>query len=290
MGARSERRGSQYGNARGIPDKQARRRRMREDDPRWQAAMAEVREQNAMIDRLAAQTEGDAALSAEARRRMPLLYEKPEAAVPEPTPVTPRTPSNAEGGRRFVLCHCGHDRPAHQNAKAAPNCVLCDCPGYRPNTAPDPLAEHALSVHNIDDLLQRAKESDVKRTVALADKIEAWLVDLSNRVNEEEEEKAEREAELARTREARERIERLERELAEARAQLAPAKKRTPRAAPAKSVPRNGKVGYQSQAPEYEQGADGLYLCPECGPAGAKETRQKVSIHRARSHGFRRSK
>lgn len=280
MGSRPER--GAYGNARGVPDKQRRNRRLRDADPRHIAAAEQVRRNQEIIDRLSKQSADDAAASAIARSKVTLEYTKPEVIVPEPTPVSPTTPRTSAGGSRFVLCHCGHDKAAHTNPKAMPACVMCDCPGYRPVTAPDPLDEkNAPAVSKIGLLLQAGKNSEYKRTVALATKIEGLLVTLSASVEAETEAREEREAELARTREARQRVARLEAELREAREALGSNTKRKPRTVMAGPVATPSRT-----ATEYARTPDGGYICPECGDT--KGSPQGIGAHRARKHGYRK--
>lgn len=271
MGARRER--GAYGNARGVPDKQKRRAEHRQNDPRYQAAMAEVRDNNAMIERLTQQPAEAARLSAEARSKVGLVYVRPDTSVPEPTeePATPRTTSG--GGSRFVDCWCGHTRRWH-DGNVAPQCgnSECDCPGYRPITAPDPLAENATQVKFGAELIMSGKESANKRTVTLALKVEALMLDLQARVDEEEEVRLEFERTRAARAAAKERIEALQRELAAEQDRLAGLTKKKP------SV-----VGRRVMKPP----TNGSYICPTCDhePFG---TPQGLGSHRHRAHGYRK--
>lgn len=273
MGAQSERRGGQFGNSRGVPDKQARNRRLREDDPRHQAAAEEVRANQEMIDRLAAQTAEDAERSAAARALGGLTFVKPEQVIPEPTqePVAPRITDTA--GRRFVDCHCGHNHANHTNPKAAPACVGddCNCPGYRPHTAPDPLDPETALGKGMAELLRNAMESTSRATVRLAQKIAGEIATLRDRVNTEIEEREANAAELARTREARERVERLEKELAEAREAAGIGNRRKKPAKPKPAV----------QHPEL------TYPCPTCDKRDLYSP-QARGAHRSKAHGFRK--
>lgn len=100
MGARPER--GAYGNARGKPDKQRRRRIVRQNDPRYRSAMAEVRAHQEMLDELVARSEAPVGSQTgltytlvEQRRAM-LAKIKPEVATEikvKPTARKPTLPS-----------------------------------------------------------------------------------------------------------------------------------------------------------------------------------------------------
>ena len=203
----------------------------------------------------------------------------PAPAHPVPSAELPRG--------RFVDCHCGHAKLQHGSQGCGHE--KCDCLSYRPRTAPDPVALRQVVEQRdqgaLGDLLVEGMASQVASTVKLATRISEMVEDLRKRVEAESEERRLAAEHERRTREARERVERLQRELEEAMAEAGMAKPKRRAPGPRTSVPRNEKAGYKSQTPDYDQDADGNYLCPTCGDA--KATKQSVSIHRSRSHGYR---
>lgn len=154
---------------------------------------------------------------------------------------------------RFVDCRCGHPKFTHETEGFAPQCTTprCECLSYRPGFTPTAAATLAAvqpqqRPSNAEQLLTAGKQSYAKRTVALAEKIQALLDDMWARLQDEHATTA-----------ARREVEELEAKLAEAKARL-----------------RGERTATAATAPTVE--------CPDCGKT-VKPT--GLGIHRAKAHG-----
>ena len=168
----------------------------------------------------------------------------------------------------IVLCDiCGHADRMHRGDEGClgPGCdcaggtAVDDLPRSEPasSEAPAPAAGSvpvaAAPGGTVEELLVEGKRSGVKRTAALAGKIELHLSTLRGWLAQE-----------AGRAEARREVERLERELAAAKAKL------------------TGKPASTAAAPRSSS-----FACPDCGQTFT--TPQGRGSHRGRVHGYRRS-
>lgn len=151
------------------------------------------------------------------------------------------------------LCRCGHNKLSHE-VENAPACCHdgCGCNTFRlltPGQSPAPVVGtdyHAL--------LRAAKDTGAPKCVGLAERIEAQLEQLRERIDHEHARAA-----------ARAEVRRLEQELAAARKQA------------------NGGRRYPPRQANQRRGD---YPCPDCPEV--KTTPQGLGVHRARKHGYRR--
>lgn len=186
---------------------------------------------------------------------------------------------------RFVDCRCSHTHGQHAG-DLAPQChaPACNCLQYRPNTGtaaasprietthgvsarPTPPALKAIvqavddappapaePVGSVDELLAKAKESDLKPIVRLAERIEALADDLRERVADEAASDA-----------VKAHIAKLTKQLADAKAKLR-------------------KVGAGKTKPA---ATPGKHACPDCPETFG--TPQGLGAHRAGKHGYRKA-
>jgi len=104
------------------------------------------------------------------------------------------------------LCTCSHNRLSHE-VEEAPACAHCGCPGFQQiapgqHPAPVPTQDYAA-------LLREAKDTGAPKCVGLAERIEAQMEQLRERIAHEHQRAA-----------ARVEVMRLERELAAARRRM----------------------------------------------------------------------
>lgn len=150
------------------------------------------------------------------------------------------------------LCRCGHNKLSHE-VENAPACCHdgCGCNTFRlltPGQSPAPVVGtdyHAL--------LRAAKDTGAPKCVGLAERIEAQLEQLRERL------KAEHAREAARAE-----VRRLEAQLAEARSKAGGVGRRAPR-----------------------RSVSGIYECSDCPESFT--TPQGRGAHRSRAHGYRRA-
>jgi hypothetical protein len=181
---------------------------------------------------------------------------------------------------RFAGCRCGHSKEAHSVPSMAPQCTAqkCACLAYRPDVATVPprpmttptvpapptvtLVPEPTDGPTLEQVLQAGKRSDLKRTVALAEKVADLLADLRGRLADERRAaEAQRKADAEREAAGAE-VARLEAALRVAKAKL--------RGAPAQAATSTAGTGRSTQD------------CPTCGLPFSN-----LGVHRAKKHGHK---
>ncbi len=171
------------------------------------------------------------------------------------------------------VCKCSHAKARHELSGFDGECVAdaCRCRAFRPQAGPVPAAPTPPTVKalvqaidatppkaapavSVDELLAKAKQSDLKPIVRLAERIEALAEDLRARVTEEDAAEA-----------VKAHIAKLTKQLADAKAKLQ-------------------RVGRGKGKPAAEPGG---VSCPDCPKTFGSA--QGLSMHRFRAHGYRKA-
>lgn len=178
-------------------------------------------------------------------------------------------------------CRCSHSRQAHEIAGLAPQCTQpkCECLRYRGPVAVPPTGIPAqpatmasgspsrpLTITTAttvptpgptaEQLIAAGKRSSLKRVAALAEKIEAELGALADRLREERQATEAKRKRAEEQEAARREIRRLEKQLADAKNRL--------KTTPTQAAPT------------------GEFRCSDCGKETA--TQRGLVVHRARLH------
>lgn len=165
------------------------------------------------------------------------------------------------------LCGCSHNQLSHQVEKA-PGCVHCGCEGFqtiRSGQRPQPVE----AGRDWNALLAEARDIGAPKCASLADRIEAQLEQLRERIAAEHAREAERRRLAAEQQAARARVKQLEGELRDARRKA------------------RGVVHAARVAKVVKDEATGHFQCPDCPEW--KATPQGLGAHRAKKHGYRRA-
>lgn len=206
-----------------------------------------------------------------------------------------------------ALCRCGHLQHRHEVPGFDGECVAdgCRCTEFRARdqgTVParsttrpavsiptsQTIAQPGPAAPTISDLIGAGKRSEVKRTVALAEKLEALALDLRGRLADERKAAIEARERQAQQAAARAEIERLQRQLAAAKAKLGGAAAADH---PCPSCPQRfttaGNLGRHRRDMHGEERTSGDYPCTRDGCGRTFDSAQGRAMHERRAHdGF----